>query len=489
MAPCVDTITFPEIRGFTCGSDLTPPPPSIDTEAPSTPIGLVATQVTEDRITIAWTPSTDDNGVRGYFVRSSGIQISSVSSPSFSHFSLPSGTSFHYTIVAYDAEGNLSPASSPLTVTTDIPPATGALIQIVGRDQNGLHVPSAKIRLGGQLYDDGSELYLEFHKAYNVRGENLGILGSWRSVKILPGQSEIGPLFHSVATSAKDQNQLNVPGGAIRISGISAPVPSGPGDTVTLPDGARVSIRAEREGILGPWSPRTFSTGLSSIGQRFWTTDSSARDQNDQLVTGNLRVSNYRGTVQTDASGNLTLPKGVRVNIRAERQSVRGPWRSKTFDEGLIRLGPFFWTSDTATINQYGDHVSDAVLSVSGYYETVPTTPGSELSLPMGAPVNIRPERRGLRGAWNRFLFDDGLETIGDQFQTLDTVITETATGNILDGLLTISGFQGGSFASGEEVTLPHGAKINVRAKVEGTNGGWTSHLIDTLSEILNVGF
>jgi hypothetical protein len=489
VAPCADTATFPEIRGFTCGVDLTPPPPSIDTEAPSTPTGLVATQITENSIMIAWAPSTDDTGVTGYFIQNAGAQISSVSSSSFSHLNLPPGTSFQYSVVAYDAAGNLSPESSPLTVTTDIPQATGALIQIIGRDQDGNHVPGAKIRFGSHLYDDGSELFLEFHSPYNVRGENLGILGSWRPIEILPGQTEIGPLFHSVSTSAKDQNQLNVSGGAIRISGISAPVPSGPSDTVALPDGARVAIRAEREGILGPWSSSTFSTGLLSIGQRFWTTDSSARDQENQLVTGNLRVSNYGRTVQTDASGTLTLPMGVRVNIRAERQSVRGAWLSKTFDEALSQLGTFFWTTAAVAIDQHGNEVTDAVLRISGFYDTVPTTPGSELSLPMGARVNIRPERKGLRGAWNAFSFSDGLETIGGQFQTLDTVITETASGDILDGLLTISGFQGGSFPSGDEVTLPRDVTINVRAKVDGTNGGWNGHRIAALSEILDVSY
>jgi chitodextrinase len=103
--------------------DLSAPPPP-DTTAPSAPGGLVATAVSVSQINLAWTASTDDVGVTGYWVeRCQGVgcntfvQIAAATPTSFSETGLSAGTSYSYRVRATDAAGNLSAYSGVASAT------------------------------------------------------------------------------------------------------------------------------------------------------------------------------------------------------------------------------------------------------------------------------------------------------------------------------------------------------------------------------------
>jgi chitodextrinase len=95
-----------------------------DTQAPTTPTGLTATSVSSSQINLSWTASTDNVGVAGYLVFRNNVQIASTTQTSYSDTGLAPSTSYTYTVVAYDAAGNVSPVSSPATATTLV--STGA---------------------------------------------------------------------------------------------------------------------------------------------------------------------------------------------------------------------------------------------------------------------------------------------------------------------------------------------------------------------------
>jgi chitodextrinase len=96
-----------------------------DTQAPTVPTGLSASNVTSSSFTLTWTASTDNVGVTGYDVYRGTTLVGSPTTTSFSVTGLSASTAYSMTVRAKDAAGNVSAASTALSVTTSAPPATG----------------------------------------------------------------------------------------------------------------------------------------------------------------------------------------------------------------------------------------------------------------------------------------------------------------------------------------------------------------------------
>jgi len=96
-------------------------PDFTDVTPPSTPVGLAATTFAIDASTssvvLSWSPATDNIAVTGYQVFRNGSRIATVTSPGFTDIPVTSNVTFSYTVLAFDAVGNRSPASAPLLVT------------------------------------------------------------------------------------------------------------------------------------------------------------------------------------------------------------------------------------------------------------------------------------------------------------------------------------------------------------------------------------
>lgn len=89
-----------------------------DTQVPTTPINLEATNVTDSSINIKWTGSTDNVGVTGYKIFRNEVQVGSVITTDFNDTNLLTGTTYSYKVLAFDAAGNSSAQSISLNVTT-----------------------------------------------------------------------------------------------------------------------------------------------------------------------------------------------------------------------------------------------------------------------------------------------------------------------------------------------------------------------------------
>jgi YVTN family beta-propeller protein len=96
-----------------------------DAQAPTVPTSLAASNVTSSSFTLTWTASTDNVGVTGYDVYRGTTLAGSSTTTSFSVMGLSASTAYSMTVRAKDAAGNVSAASSALSVTTSAPPATG----------------------------------------------------------------------------------------------------------------------------------------------------------------------------------------------------------------------------------------------------------------------------------------------------------------------------------------------------------------------------
>ncbi|MEO0627804.1 MAG: T9SS type A sorting domain-containing protein, partial [Bacteroidota bacterium] len=95
-----------------------------DTQAPSTPTNLTASNTTTTSTSLSWNASTDNVGVTGYNVYSGGTLLGSVTSTGANITGLTPNTTYTFSVRAFDAAGNLSnPASVNVTTLDDNPPS------------------------------------------------------------------------------------------------------------------------------------------------------------------------------------------------------------------------------------------------------------------------------------------------------------------------------------------------------------------------------
>jgi len=71
-----------------------------------------------DHFTISWTGSTDNVGVAGYRIMRNGALLGTTTATTYLDGGLAAATTYTYTIVAFDAAGNASAASAPVSIST-----------------------------------------------------------------------------------------------------------------------------------------------------------------------------------------------------------------------------------------------------------------------------------------------------------------------------------------------------------------------------------
>lgn len=97
-----------------CGTD----PGKNTGSGPTVPKDLTATVVGSGQIDLSWTASTDDKGVTGYYIYSGDTQVADVTTATYSRSGLSPDTEYCHTVKAYDADGNVSDASSQVCAKT-----------------------------------------------------------------------------------------------------------------------------------------------------------------------------------------------------------------------------------------------------------------------------------------------------------------------------------------------------------------------------------
>jgi chitodextrinase len=113
-----------------------------DTSSPSIPLNLSATAISDTKINLSWSVSTDNVAVTGYKIFRNQTQIATTSTNSYQDTGLTASTSYTYNVSAFDAAGNvssLSASSSATTLATPVtPPAsTSPVIKVIGGEDQG----------------------------------------------------------------------------------------------------------------------------------------------------------------------------------------------------------------------------------------------------------------------------------------------------------------------------------------------------------------
>jgi len=81
---------------------------------PAQPTDLVVTSQSTGYINLLWFPSSDSYGGIYYKIYRNGTYIGKSNLPLFTDTSVTSGSSYTYTVMAFDADGNSSAISSPV---------------------------------------------------------------------------------------------------------------------------------------------------------------------------------------------------------------------------------------------------------------------------------------------------------------------------------------------------------------------------------------
>ncbi|MGW4214361.1 glycoside hydrolase family 9 protein [Lentzea sp. NPDC004789] len=89
-----------------------------DTQPPTVPGGLTATNAGSSSVTLSWTASTDNVGVTGYDVLDGSTVVGSATTTGLQLTGLTPDTAYSFSVRARDAAGNVSAASPPVSVRT-----------------------------------------------------------------------------------------------------------------------------------------------------------------------------------------------------------------------------------------------------------------------------------------------------------------------------------------------------------------------------------
>jgi chitodextrinase len=152
-----------------------------DTQPPSVPTNLQTTSVTATTVNLSWTASTDNVGVTGYSVYRNGVAIGTTNStPSYTDTTVSPSTTYSYTVAAFDAAGNQSAQSAPLSVTTPVAAAPSAAWVQGGIIGTGSAVTSATLQLSHPV--GAGDLLVGWVGQYNAAGKvtvSDNVNGTW----------------------------------------------------------------------------------------------------------------------------------------------------------------------------------------------------------------------------------------------------------------------------------------------------------------------
>lgn len=185
-------------------NDTTVPP--VDTTAPTAPSGLVAGTVTQNSAAISWTASTDAVGVTGYEIFSNGTSVGTSATTSFTATGLTAATAYSFTVKAKDAAGNVSAASTALSVTTkpaDTVPTGTCSVTYAANSWNSGFTASVKVKNTGTTpltnwkltfsFANGQTVQQGWSATWSQSGSTVTAAGaSWNSTLAPGATADIG---------------------------------------------------------------------------------------------------------------------------------------------------------------------------------------------------------------------------------------------------------------------------------------------------------
>ncbi len=333
-----------------------------DTVSPTFPTNVSASAVSGSQINLSWAPSTDNVAVAGYQItRTAGsvtVLLSSLMT-SYSDSGLSAGTTYTYTIKAYDTSNNYSTASSPVSATTldqikPVWPATAVFSASPVSGANG----ASQINLSWSAATDnagvaGYTIWQSMSNNLNFAevGSQLG--GSNTSYTALYLQPSTIYYFHIIAFDAAGNVSVPSPDFSAATTVDSAP-PSAPANLAVTPvsdsklglswTGSADNVAVAYYSIYrstastGPFVQIDTSPVNSYIDSRYLAPSTTyyyylvAADTSGLLSTQSLTAS---GTTYGDTSP-PTVPRGIVVFTAPNQTQVNLSWVPSIDNSGIV---------------------------------------------------------------------------------------------------------------------------------------------------------
>ena len=145
---------------------------------PPAPFGLSATSVSAAQVVLAWT--SGGGSTSGYKVFRNGAQIGVTAANGYTDSTVLPSTGYTYTVSAYNASGQDSPLTAPLTVNTPASAGTGSSIWSSSTVPSIPWYNDAPATLGVEFRSDvsGNVTGIRFYKGAGNNGTHIGLLYS-----------------------------------------------------------------------------------------------------------------------------------------------------------------------------------------------------------------------------------------------------------------------------------------------------------------------
>lgn len=250
---------------------------------------------------LSWSAATDNVGVTGYRVYRNGNQVGSLPGRIFTDYTVSAGTTYQYYVRAYDAAGNLGPASATVSVRTggsggtdsSPPSAPGALTGHASAS------PAAAILSWGPATDNvgvvGYKIYRNSAQIGTATGTTFtdyqvtpGV-GYLYSVRAYDGAGNTGPFSNTVTVQISGTS-----GADVSLTGGGSPNPVSVGSNVTY------TLTVKNSG------PASATAVSAAFGLSYATTLVSASASTGACASGPT-VSCSIGTLAVGASATVTI--------------------------------------------------------------------------------------------------------------------------------------------------------------------------------------
>ena len=275
-------------------------PLNVDVSPPVAP-SVSPSSLTTSSVTLSWPAVADaDSGIDYYEIRDGASVIATTSATSRTITGLVPGSSYSYTVTAYDVAGNVGAASTPVNVTTPLgvaPTTTASISPASANGSNGWYVSTPLVTLVSDL--PGSTHY-----------SWISASGPWTTyLTSLPAPSGTNTLsFYSTASGASDESPKSFGPIKVDVTAPGTPVVTGSNITASSVDLSWPGVTDADSGI----DYYEIRDGASVIA----TTSATSR-----TITGLVPGSSHSYTVTAyDVAGNVgaasapvnvTTPLGV----------------------------------------------------------------------------------------------------------------------------------------------------------------------------------
>ncbi len=190
---------------------------------PQQPTGLHVTGRSQTAVSLDWNPTHDNVPVAGYIVTRDGRRVGTTYGPGFTDTGLNPNTRYGFAVTAFDATGNLSPASAAVSASTlrepdTSPPSVPTGLHVTGRSTTSIVLAWSPSHddvgvAGYDVFRDGTLLTTVTHPGFTNTGLAAATTHTY-AVRAFDTANNASALSHPVTAAtlvAPDTTKPSVP--------------------------------------------------------------------------------------------------------------------------------------------------------------------------------------------------------------------------------------------------------------------------------------